>query len=91
MKETGGSQAGLAYTSVGIAFATFVYIVLFHVYRRIRKTAVWKKIPKPNIEFCNKDKNDVQGKEDKMPMQDSETVQSPTTTIVELREPLLEK
>ena len=79
VKEAGGSQAGLAYTSVGIAFATFVYIVLFHVYQRIRKTAVWKKIPKSNIEFCNKNKDDVQGEEDEMPMQDSEIVQSPTT------------
>ena len=41
VKETGGSQAGLACTSVGIAVASFVVIVLFHinfiyVYTRLR-------------------------------------------------------
>jgi predicted outer membrane repeat protein len=94
VKETGGSQAGLAYTSVGIAFAIFVYIVLFHVYLRIHKTATWKKIPKPRLSFGRKgDDNEANGEGDAyniMPVEDSEIVRSPTTTVIELREPMLE-
>ena len=93
VKETGGSQAGLAYTSVGIAFATFVYIILFHVYLRIHKTAMWKKIPKPTrIRFGRMGEDEVEGEGGEvMPIQDNEVVQPPTTTVIELREPMLEK
>ena len=33
---SGGSQAAVAYTSVGIAFLTFVGIVIYHIYKRIK-------------------------------------------------------
>ena len=33
---SGGSQAAVAYTSVGIAFLTFVGIVIYHIYTRIK-------------------------------------------------------
>ena len=33
---SGGSQAAVAYTSVGIAFLTFVGIVIYHIYIRIK-------------------------------------------------------
>ena len=33
---SGGSQAAVAYTSVGIAFLTFVGIVTYHIYIRIK-------------------------------------------------------
>ena len=36
VKLTGGSQAAVAYTSVGIAFLTFVGIVTYHIYTRIK-------------------------------------------------------
>ena len=49
MKETGGSQAKLANTSVGIAFGIFICIVFYHVYLRIRKTSTWKKLPEPSL------------------------------------------
>ena len=35
-KLSGGSQAAVAYTSVGIAFLTFVGIVTYHIYLRIK-------------------------------------------------------
>ena len=34
--QSGGSQAHVAYTSVGIAFLTFVVIVIYHIYVRIK-------------------------------------------------------
>ena len=36
VKVSGGSQAAVAYTSVGIAFLTFVGIVTYHVYLKIK-------------------------------------------------------
>ena len=36
VKQSGGSQAAVAYTSVGIAFFTFVGTVTYHIYLRIR-------------------------------------------------------
>ena len=36
VKQSGGSQAAVAYTSVGIAFLTFVGIVTYHIYIRIK-------------------------------------------------------
>ena len=46
VKESGGSQAGLAYTSVGIALVLFICIVVYHMYLRLRTLGVWKKILK---------------------------------------------
>ena len=37
VNHSGGSQAAVAYTSVGIAFLTFVGIVIYHIYIRIAK------------------------------------------------------
>ena len=39
VKVSGGSQAAVAYTSVGIAFLTFVGIVTYHVYLKIKSKA----------------------------------------------------
>ena len=36
VKQSGGSQAAVAYTSVSIAFVTFVGIVTYHIYIRIK-------------------------------------------------------
>ena len=36
VKVSGGSQAAVAYTSVGIAFLTFVGIVTYHIYLKIK-------------------------------------------------------
>ena len=36
VNQSGGNQAAVAYTSVGIAFLTFVGIVVYHIYIRIK-------------------------------------------------------
>ena len=36
VNQSGGSQAAVAYTSVGIAFLTFVGIITYHIYIRIK-------------------------------------------------------
>ena len=95
MKETGGSQAaGLADTSVGISFATFICIVLYHIYLGLHKMSLWRKLLKRNDENYfnmhwfgqNKETQSV-AYEDGQP---DGAIQAPTITIIDLREPLLE-
>ena len=83
----------IAYSFVGLAFAAFVCIVLFHVYMVLRETAVWKKIPKPNVMaeyFMICKKEEKKGEPAGGDIQ-SFTLQAPTQTTVYLREPLLEQ
>ena len=65
---------------VGLAFAVFVCILLFHVYLVLRETAVWKKILEPNA------KNYKEENEDQPPRERSPLL--PTKSTVELHEPL---
>ena len=89
----GVSQAGLAYFFVGIAFAAFTCVVLFHAYMLLQKTAVWKKIPKFNVKkyriLYEKEEDD-----DFLPdgHKQSTTTSGPgvTQTSVGLREPLFD-
>ena len=88
----GVSQDRVAHIFVGLAFAAFICIILFHIYMILRETALWKKIPK----FSNVKKYFLHGKEENnntIPddCQQSFNLIAPTTTIVELREPLLEQ
>ena len=92
LTNAGVSQAVLANFFVGLAFAAFICIVLFHIYMIIRETALWKKIPK----FSNVKKYFLHGKEENNNTTSDDHHQSfnlkaPTTTVVELREPLLEQ
>ena len=98
VKETGGSQAVLAFTFVGIAFATFICIVLYHIYLCLCKTSVWKKLPKPNTEkyfivqwFGKNKESDANEDGESDDEQENDAMQAPTSTIVQLRESLLEK
>ena len=94
VKETGGNQAGLAYTSVGIAFATFICIVVYHVYLCLHKTTAWKMLPKPKYfsmhRFGQNKEISTMADEWSNDERDSNTSQTPTSTEVDLREPLLE-
>ena len=86
VKETGGTQAKLAYISVGIVFLTFIGVVLYHVYLRLRKPGLllWKRMHPVDSQ---------QGSEEESVYTDDNNSSSPSvpTTTIELREPLLEK
>ena len=85
---------GTAYLFVGLAFAAFICIVLFHVYLILRETAVWKR-SKPNVtKYFRPIKEE---KKDHLPNTCDEREHSfilrapPTQSSVQLREPLLEQ
>ena len=96
VKETGLSQAGLAYTSVGIAFASFIFILFYHVYIRLHETETWKKLPKPSTikryalnkltRLCCNDNAQCDARLPK----ERENVKLPTVTVIELSDPSLE-
>ena len=86
--ETGGSQAGLAYISVGIAFVTFICIVAFHIVLIVRRTSEWKKISKKMSMNKTRDEAVKQGTVNEQ-IVDLNKPTTVTTTELELREPLL--
>ena len=93
------AQAGLAYTSVGITYATFICIVLFHTYSTLRKTTWWKKMTKMNgkkyrvLMSWNKDNTENETEKSIATGQSTTSpVNKPTSSVVELdelHEPLL--
>ena len=42
IKQAGGNQAGLFCTSVSVAFSTFIGIVIYHMYQRLRDSRAWR-------------------------------------------------
>ena len=82
--STGGNQAGLTYTSVGIAFAVFICILIYHVYLRLLKISVLKVISDTIQGLCN---NNCRKKTN---TDDNQESAGPTTSSVKLLESLLE-
>ena len=93
VQTNGLSKAGTAYLFVGLTFAAFTGIILFHVYLVLRETAVWKKIiSQPIVKKYVVHKKD--GNKDHPPSDSHEQsfiLQAPTQSSVELREPLLDQ
>ena len=54
VNHSGGNQLTVGYTSVIIAFATFIGILVYHIFQQLRHTKLWKKVPKLNLEFKKK-------------------------------------
>ena len=99
VRETKGSQDKLAYISVGIVFVVFTCIVFYHIFRRISKMSAWKKIPKPNftdngvlktIYRIEANKTKANGEADSVQIKRSGKLPPLSTTVVELREPLMD-
>lgn len=54
VKVEGGNQAAVAYTSVSVAFATFICIIMYHVTERIVESRTWRIHARPTLQrFCN--------------------------------------
>ena len=51
VKLTGGNQLAVGYTSVSIALATFIVILVYHIFQQLRHTKLWKKVPKLKLKF----------------------------------------
>ena len=49
-KLAGGNQAAVFYTSVTIAFTTFIGIIIYHVYQRLRDSRAWRNLVRKHNE-----------------------------------------
>ena len=57
VKLAKGNQLAVGYTSVSIAFVTFIGILAFHIFQQLRHTKLWKKVPKLNLKFNRQNVN----------------------------------
>ena len=53
VKQSGGSQAAVVYTSVGIAFLTFVAIITYHIFMQIKTKVRYMKLKWKNNSRVN--------------------------------------
>ncbi len=87
------NQLALTYTSVGIAFATFIGILVYHTLTQIRDTKFWKDTIKPRLQ-CSQ-RGQPRGTLVELDGPDEDLIVRPVpavmTTSVDLRELLLEE
>ena len=89
--NSGGNQSQLVFTSTGIAFITFSFIIFYHVYLRLSKTVQGKKFLTwitLKIKFDKQQQEDILL--DNVIIEPQPTLTLPTQSIVELHEPLLD-
>ena len=80
VRQTGGNKAAVVYISTSVAFATFIAIVLYHIYLQIQGSQFWQVI-------CHR-KNDQQHDNEYNIIHDSgdsPLPAAPTKTVVSLR------
>ena len=72
------------YTSVIIAFVTFIGILTYHIFQQVKNTKLWKKVPELNFELKKLNNNKAVDNLDN-------PVNNPMVSdFDQLREPLLE-
>ncbi len=91
VKVEGGSQAAVVYTSIGVAFLTFLGIIVYHASERIKSSPVWRRYIRAKLRLCMATLSRQQHQEPIELAVPPTAPQPPVpTTFVELREPLLE-
>ena len=100
IRETKERQDKLAYISVGITFVFFIFILLYHIFRRISKTKAWKMLPKQSSSdykireiihgIKSKIKNNGQRDSVEDKRNNTKTTQAPLITVIELSEPMMD-
>ncbi len=90
VKVEGGNQAAVAYTSVSIAFVTFLGIITYHLIEYVTSLRLWRITIGPKLHHLW---TSTRGRNEEPAEMEVVSVAPPhpvTTTFVELREPLLE-
>ena len=83
INRAGGIQLVVGYTSVSIAFATFIGIFTYHIFQQMRQTKLWKKVPRLKLELNRPNVVQVEDKPVDNPAGEA-------ADFDKLREPLLE-
>ena len=85
------NHTAVVYSSVGTAFITFIAIIIFHTYKQLKSSEKLKQIL--HHLPCQRIKRDtkVEQNEDVTFDSGAQAIVAPTSTYIELREPLLEQ
>ena len=89
--QINGNKLAVGYTSVIIAFATFIGILVYHIFQQSRYTKLWKKVAKLNMKLGFKKLNNklnTKEAEDNLNNLTNDTPES--GRFNQLREPLLD-
>ena len=90
IRGTGGSKVAVTYLSLSIAFIAFLEILFYHIYWQLKDTKVGKEL---GMFFCVQCKvhSNVQSNIELQVVDSGDNLlKAPSTTVVELREPLLD-
>ena len=82
---TGGNQAAVVYTSIGIAFTIFIGIFTYHIYLQIRETKVWKQMNKKESLYLSDGNDSTENITSPVSMQ-----MRPTYSTIQFRESLID-
>ena len=85
------NHTAVVYSSVGTAFITFIAIIFFHTYKQLQSSEQFKQILRHLL--CQKIKRNANVEQNENVTFDSgaQAIVAPTSTSIELREPLLEQ
>ena len=84
IRPSGGNQNGATLTSVGIAFATFTGIVIYHSVQQIKDTRLWRKLHH-RPDYVRVPQTDVDSGSEDPPERVYMPGSVPTQTVVDVR------
>ena len=82
---SGGNQNAVTFTSVGIAFATFTGIVIYHSVQQIKGTRLWRRVCMRH-DYVRVPLTDVDSEHEDPPDRVFMSNSAPTQTVVDMRE-----
>ena len=82
---SGGNQNAVTFTSVGIAFATFTGIVIYHFFEQLKGTRLWRRL-RYRHEYVRVPLTDVDSGPEDPPDRVFTSGSAPTQTVVDVRE-----
>ena len=85
IRASGGNQNAVTFTSVGIAFATFTGIVIYHSVQQIKDTRLWKRVRQRPV-YVRVPLTDVVSAPEDPPDRVFMSRSAPTCTVVDMRE-----
>ena len=85
VRSTGGNQNAVTSTSVGMAFATFIGIVIYHSVQQIKGTRLWKRLFQRR-DYVRVPLTDIDSGSEDPPDRVFQSKSAPTRTVVDMRE-----
>ena len=84
IRASGGNQNAVTFTSVGIAFATFTGIVIYHSLQQLKGTRLWGRVC-PRHDYVRLPQSDVNSEPEDPPDRVFIPGCAPTQTVVDVR------